>query len=243
MAVSEGRSRPAAFGPSPAELRVVVVVPARDEEQRIGACLDALAAQVEIDPAAYETIVVLDACGDGTEREVEEARRRWPELRLLTLPGPGRGAGPARATGMDVACARLESVGRVDGLLATTDADSVVAPDWIARQLEAIATGAEAIGGEILLDAGEAERLPGTVIRGRDADLVERTRLAQSRGPAEHAHFAGASIGLTPRAYRRAGGMGWLAALEDQELEDRLAGAGRTTATEQRLTANSCSSP
>jgi glucosyl-3-phosphoglycerate synthase len=101
-----------------------------------------------------------------------------------------------------------------------------VALDWIARQLEAIAGGAEAIGGEILLDAVEAERLPGAVIRGREADLIERTRLAQSRGPAEHAHFAGASIGLTPRAYRRAGGMGWLAALEDQELEDRLVDAG-----------------
>ncbi len=225
MAVSEGR-RPAAFGPAAAGLRAVVVVPARDEEERIGACLEALATQVEIDPAAYEAIVVLDACGDGTERQVERARRRWPALRLLVLPGPGRGAGPARATGMDVGCARLESVGSADGLLATTDADSVVAPDWIARQLEAVAAGAEAIGGEILLDAGEAERLPGAVIRGRDADLVERTRLAQSRGPAEHAHFAGASIGLTPGAYRRAGGMGWLAALEDQELEDRLVAAG-----------------
>jgi glycosyltransferase involved in cell wall biosynthesis len=209
-----------------AVLRAVVVVPARDEVERIGACLDALATQVEIDPAAYETIVVLDACGDGTEREVEAARRRWPSHRLLTLPGPARGAGPARATGMDVGCARLESAGRLDGLLATTDADSVVAPDWIARQLEALAAGAEAIGGEILLDAAEAERLPGAVIRGRDADLIERTRLAQSRGPAEHAHFAGASIGLTPRAYRRVGGMGWLVALEDQELEDRLAAAG-----------------
>jgi glycosyltransferase involved in cell wall biosynthesis len=225
MAVSEGR-RPASLGLPSADLRAVVVVPARDEEQRIGACLDALATQAEIDPAAYELIVVLDACGDGTGHQVEEARRRWPDLRLLTLPGPGRGAGPARATGMDVACARLESIGRVDGLLATTDADSVVAPAWIARQLQAIAAGAEAIGGEILLDAGESERLPGAVIRGRDADLIERTRRAQSRGPAEHAHFAGASIGLTPRAYRRAGGMGWLAALEDQELEDRLAAAG-----------------
>ena len=224
MAVSEGRET-GALGPSSTDLRAVVVVPARDEEQRIGACLDALAAQVEIEPAAYETIVVLDACTDATGRQVEEARRRWPELRLFTLPGPGRGAGPARATGMDVACARLESIGRVEGLLATTDADSVVTPDWIARQLEAIAAGAEAIGGEILLDAAEAERLPGAVIRGRDADLVERTHLAQCRGPAEHAHFAGASIGLTPHAYRRAGGMGWLAALEDQELEDRLAAA------------------
>lgn len=225
MALTE-RSQSAAFGPPSAELRAVVVVPARDEEQRIGACLDALATQVEIDPVAYEVIVVLDACGDGTEDQVELARRRWPQLRLLILPGPGRGAGPARATGMDVGCARLESVGGGAGLLATTDADSVVAPDWIARQLEAVGAGAEAIGGEILLDPGEAERLPGAAIRGRDADLVERIRLAQSRGPAEHAHFAGASIGLTPGAYRRAGGMGWLAALEDQELEDRLVAAG-----------------
>jgi glucosyl-3-phosphoglycerate synthase len=129
-------------------------------------------------------------------------------------------------TGMDVACTRLESIGRVDGLLATTDADSVVAPDWIARQLEAIAAGAEAIGGQILLDPGETERLPADVVRRREADLVERTRLARRRGPAEHAHFSGASLGLTPRAYRQAGGMGWLAALEDQELEDRLAAAG-----------------
>jgi glucosyl-3-phosphoglycerate synthase len=215
-----------AFGPVPPELQAVVVVPARDEEQRIGACLDALAGQIEIDPAAYETIVVLDACADGTEREVEAARRRWPAFRLHTLPGPGRGAGPARATGMDVACARLESVGRVEALLATTDADSLVAPDWIARQLEAIAAGAEAIGGEILLDPDEAADLPEDVVRGRDADLLERTRLARARGPADHAHFAGASIGLTPRVYRRTGGMGWLAALEDQELEDRLAEKG-----------------
>jgi len=213
-------------GATAPELRAIVVVPARDEEQRIGACLDALAAQIEIEPAAYETIVVLDDCSDGTEREVEAARRRWPAFRLHTLAGPGRGAGPARATGMDVACARLESVGRVEALLATTDADSLVAPDWIARQLEAIAAGAEAIGGEILLDPGEAARLPAAVLRGRDADLLERTRLAGARGPAEHAHFAGASIGLTPRVYRRTGGMGWLAALEDQELEDRLAEEG-----------------
>jgi glycosyltransferase involved in cell wall biosynthesis len=225
MAVSQGRE-PVALAAPAAELRAVVVIPARDEEQRIEACLEALAAQVEIEPAAYEVVVVLDACSDGTERLVEAARRHWPELRLLTMVGPGRGAGPARATGMDIGCARLESVGRLEGLLATTDADSVVAPDWIARQLEAIDAGAEAIGGEILLDVGEAERLSGEVVRRRDTELGERTALAQARGPAEHAHFAGASIGLTPRAYRQAGGMGWLAALEDQELEDRLAAAG-----------------
>jgi glucosyl-3-phosphoglycerate synthase len=211
--------------PSP-KLRASVVVPARDEEERIGACLDALAGQVGIEPDEYEVIVVLDACTDATGAAVEAAFARWPRLALWTLPGPGRGAGPARAVGMDAACARLEAGGRDAALLASTDADSTVAPDWLARQLEAVAAGAEAIGGEVLLDPADAAALPPAVLRRRDEDLAERTRLASQRGPAEHAHFSGASLGLTPQAYRRAGGLGWLAALEDQQLEDRLVAAG-----------------
>jgi glucosyl-3-phosphoglycerate synthase len=207
-------------------LRAVVVVPARDEEARIGACLEALAGQVEVAPEEFEVIIVLDACVDGTAAAVDAARARLPRLTVHVVPGPGRGAGPARASGMDVGCARLESVGRGDGLIASTDADSVVAPDWIARQLEAIAGGAEAIGGEVLLDPAEAAGLPPGVLAEREAQLAFRTREAAARGPAEHAHFSGASLGVTPRAYRRAGGMAWIAALEDQELEDRLVTAG-----------------
>jgi glucosyl-3-phosphoglycerate synthase len=207
-------------------LRAVAVVPARDEEQRIGACLDALAGQAGVEPDAYEVVVVLDECRDGTAAEVAAARERHPQLRLIELGGPGRGAGPARATGMDLGCSRLEAVGREDGLLASTDADSVVASDWIARQLEAIAAGAEAVGGEVVLDPVEAALLPADVSSRRAAELAERTRLAAARGPAEHPHFSGASLGVTPRAYRLAGGIAWLAALEDQELEDRLAAAG-----------------
>jgi glucosyl-3-phosphoglycerate synthase len=219
-------ARIAALPPPADSVGAVVVVPAHNEEERIGRCLEALACQVEVDPEAYEVIVVLDGCDDATEAAVEAARLRFPEPALHVIAGPRRGAGPARATGMDVGCARLESVGRLDGLLASTDADSRVAPDWIARQLEAIAAGAEAIGGEVLLDPAEAAALPDGVVARREVDLAVRTREAGARGPAEHAHFSGASLGVTPRAYRRAGGMAWLAALEDQELEDRLAAAG-----------------
>jgi glucosyl-3-phosphoglycerate synthase len=219
-------TRAAALPPPAESVRAVVVVPARDEEARIGDCLAALAAQVEIDPDAYEVIVVLDLCEDGTADAVEAFRRRCPAPVVHTVDGPGRGAGAARAAGMDFGCARLESLGRLDGLLASTDADSKVAPDWVVRQLEAIAAGAEAIGGEILLDPTEAAALPDGVLARREADLATRTREAAARGPAEHAHFSGASLGVTPRAYRRAGGMAWMAALEDQELEDRLAASG-----------------
>jgi glucosyl-3-phosphoglycerate synthase len=229
--------------PAPREsVRAVIIVPAHNEELRIGRCLDALAGQVEVAPEEFEVIVVLDACEDGTAAEIEAARLRIGAARsyscrdtgqsdhlgpaIHTVIGPGQGAGPARATGMDIGCARLESLGLSGGLLGSTDADSVVAPDWIARQLEAIGTGAEAIGGEVTLDPAEAADLPPGILAGREAQLAARTREAAARGPAEHAHFSGASLGVTPRAYRQAGGMAWMAALEDQELEDRLAAAG-----------------
>ena len=224
MAVSALPDAPLA--PPMPRLRAAVVVPARDEEQRIGACLDALAAQERLAADEYELIVVLDACEDGTAAAVEAARGRHPELVVHTLIGPGEGAGPARAAGMDVGCARLEAAGAERGLLASTDADTLVAPDWLASQLVSLAAGAEAVGGEIELDPGEAAALPRRVLVGRAAELVERTRQAAARGPAEHAHFSGASLGITPRAYREVGGMARLAALEDQELEDRLAAAG-----------------
>jgi len=209
-----------------AAVRAVVVIPARDEEARIGACLAALAGQLEVGRDEFEAIVVLDRCEDGTQASVDDARASFPDLAIHTVTGPGRGAGAARAAGMDVGCARLESLDRLDGLLASTDADSRVAPDWIARQLEAIEAGAEAIGGEVRLDPIEAATLPDGLLARREEELAARTREAALRGPAEHAHFSGASLGVTPWAYRRAGGMAWLAALEDQELEDRLAAAG-----------------
>ena len=40
------------------DLNAVVVIPARDEAERIGACLRALACQ-SVAPGAFETIVVL----------------------------------------------------------------------------------------------------------------------------------------------------------------------------------------
>lgn len=215
-----------ALPPPAGSVGAIVVVPAHDEEARIAGCLEALAAQVEVAPESFETIVVLDGCRDATAETVAAACVQLPGLTVHVVDGPGRGAGPARASGMDIACARLESLGREDGLLASTDADTIVAPDWIVRQLEAIATGAEAIGGEVILDPTEAAALPEGVLERREADLAARILDAATRGPAEHPHFSGASLGVTARAYRRAGGMAWVAALEDQELEDRLAGAG-----------------
>ena len=106
--------------------------------------------------AVWEVIVVLDACTDDTAGRVAEAAARHPQLPLHVLRGPGRGAGPARRVGMDAAAARLAP----DGLIACTDADSTVAPDWVAAQLAAAAAGARAIGGRIEIAPAEMAALP-----------------------------------------------------------------------------------
>lgn len=206
-------------------LEAIIVVPARDEERLIGPCMAALGCQRGIEPDAYEVIVVLDECRDQTEsvaRRVAAAH----DLQLELLRGAGGGSGAARALGMDRAHQRLLAAGRSGALIATTDADSRVAPDWLAAQLAAVRSGAEAIGGQVKLEEGSARGLEPETIKDRDQRLD--ARLAQVTGPGErqHPHFAGASIGVTAAAYGKAGGMRPLRSLEDEDFGRRLEQAG-----------------
>ena len=207
--------------------RCCVVVPARDEEELIGACLDALAAQRGVAGVVWEVIVVLDACTDDTAVRVAEAAARHPRLPLGILRGPGKGAGPARRVGMDAAAVRLAP----DGLIACTDADSTVAPDWVAAQLAAAAAGAQAIGGRIEIAPAEMARLPPGVARDRLLRQRRRHRLVLADpGPpgstSEHWQFSGASLAVTADVYRRVGGMGPDRALEDEAFERALIAHG-----------------
>jgi glycosyltransferase involved in cell wall biosynthesis len=128
--------------PDPA-LGAIVVVPARDEASRIAGCLQALSAQLDMVPGSYEVIVVLDGCRDDTLQVIQQTARRLrqPTFHTVTLLRPG-GVGRARRLGMDIACQRLMQIGREDGLIASTDADTTVACDWLSAQL-ALAAAAD----------------------------------------------------------------------------------------------------
>ncbi|MGI9183685.1 MAG: glucosyl-3-phosphoglycerate synthase [Solirubrobacteraceae bacterium] len=202
-------------------LSSVVVIPAHDEEATIKACLRALAEQT-VGRHAFETILVLDACQDATRARAGKAAAELG-LAVRMVTGPGHGPGAARRLGMDLAAERLLAAGRPDGLIASTDADSQPAPEWLARQLQHVHAGARAVAGLVELDPDEGTELPVGVRRRRERDAVDRLDRVRELDPAaEHHHFAGASIGITAAAYRHVGGLEPLHALEDAAFATRL---------------------
>jgi glucosyl-3-phosphoglycerate synthase len=207
------------------EIVSVVVVPARDEQEMIGCCLEAIAAQT-VTPRAFETIVVADGCRDRTAGVAREAARALG-LALTVLNGPGAGPGPARRLGMEAAAKRLCALGLGRGLIATTDADSRPAPDWLERQLDHLARGASVVAGLIELDDEDVRALPAAVLRRRQIESQRRMAQVAATDPtASHHHFAGASLGVTADTYRRVGGLGHGRALEDREFAGVLAEHG-----------------
>ncbi len=204
-------------------LDAIVVIPARDEEARIPACLRALAAQTI---SSFETIVVLDACADATAT----VTRRTAEhlgLSVQLISGPGAGSGAARRLGMGLAAERLLDAGMPNGLIACTDADTCPAPDWLERQLAHVRAGASVVAGRVELDPAERRELPDGALRRRERDAVQRLeRVRRVDAGAEHHHFAGASLGVTAGVYRSVGGLEPVSALEDAAFAARLAEHG-----------------
>ncbi len=207
-------------------LAAVVVIPARDEAEHLPACLGALSVAIaEVTEPVIVTLVD-DASRDAT-REVARAHAGRLGLDLDVVDGPGEGVGAARRAGMDHAAALLLDAGRRDGLIACTDADTCVAPDWLGQQLQLSATGVEAIAGDIDLNPAALDGLPPEAMQRRAQRAtarLERTRLTAP--DAEHHHAGGASLAVTADAYLRVGGLEPLNALEDAAFAARLAHHG-----------------
>ena len=215
--------------------RMSVIVPARDEEETIGAALDALARQLtltgeRLDPRSYEVIVLANNCRDRTAAIARSIREHHPELVLhvveVTLPRAEAHAGSARAMLMDEAHARLRAAGCTRGIIASTDGDTRVAATWLAATLAEIERGADAVGGRIIVDREELRRLG----PGRASHLLDvgyRHLVAEIDAyldpdpfdpwPRHYQHF-GASMAVTADAYARCGGLPAEPVMEDVAL-------------------------
>jgi len=121
--------------------KVSVIVPAYNEERRLGSTLASIAEYFEANGDEYEVLVVDDGSLDGTPRLVKEFENQFPRIHLLTYPR-NRGKGYAVRFGMRNARGEF---------LLFDDADGASPIAEIERLLAAIAAGADiAIGSRAL---------------------------------------------------------------------------------------------
>ena len=222
-----------------ASLGAIAAIPVRDEQDRIESCLDALLAQRDISgrpfpPGALGLVLLLNNCSDRTEAI---ARGRLAAsgapfaLVNVALPPSQANAGFARRLALDLAALWLERMNRRGGVLLTTDADSRVPPQWLARKLAAIHAGCGAVAGRVTLEPAEEGLLPRALMRRTASESAyERTLLALSARIDPIAHdpwpnhwsASGASYGVTLDAYHTIGGLPCPASGEDRALADAL---------------------
>lgn len=181
---------------------IAVIVPAHNEAQAMGPCLSAIAvaaADPRLDGEEVLVVVALDACDDATAAVCEAHG-------VVTVVVHARCVGSARAAAAELA------LGRGARWLACTDADTVVPPDWLWRQL---CCGADAFCGVVEV----VEWL----------DYPDRVRTAFSASEAVrdgHRHVHGANLGMRASAYLAAGGFPPLRSGEDVALVEAMSANG-----------------
>ena len=109
------------------QLRLSVLIPARNEERRLPACLDSLSAQ---SLKNLEILVLDDNSDDGTASVVREFAQKDPRIRLIV----GKQL-PPKWVGKNWACHQLAQHARSEWLLFT-DADTVHHPQALESALK-----------------------------------------------------------------------------------------------------------
>jgi glycosyltransferase involved in cell wall biosynthesis len=194
-----------------------VVIPARDEADRVDRCLAAVTESVrELDgrlagPGVdVRIVVVVDGCRDGTADRVAQ----WPTVSLVDCTA-GR-VGVARSAGIGELLTVLgrSGVPLAGTWIANTDADSEVPPGWLSTHAAAARRGAAMLLGTVRPDSAEL-----------DAALERRWFRSHRLGDG-HSHVHGANLGVRADWYRRVGGFPPVARNEDVALAAAVDAAG-----------------
>ncbi len=196
---------------------VGVVVPARDEEDRIGGCVASIRRALAAVPVASAVCVVLDRCTDATAARAAAAHRGPGSLDLLAHHAPGT-VGALRNRGVDRLLRRLDAYPPSGVWLLSTDADTTVDPGWVADHLRHAADGAHAVAG--LADLDDADGLTPAARRAYGRILGDGTR-----GDG-HTHVYGANLGIRADTFRSVGGFPHVRHGEDHGLVARVRAGG-----------------
>lgn len=179
-----------------------IIIPAHNEAEQIKACI--LAAQraalhpgLENEPG--HVVVAIDACSDDTE---VIARACGADVVIVDA----KKVGIARAAGAAFA------IDRGARWLAFTDADTIVAEDWLVQQLRC---NADAVCGVISINDWTGH-----------SDAVRQDFVNTYCDADGHRHIHGANLSVSAQAYVRVGGFAPLDSDEDVTFVRALVAAG-----------------
>jgi glycosyltransferase involved in cell wall biosynthesis len=170
------------LGKLPQSRLLVVAVPAHNEASCIADCLAALALQRDeagapITRGSLEILVFANSCSDETVSLARTASQSSPHPVTVIeeeMPPGQLNAGWARKRAMDLAAIRLAEAAPIHGIILTTDADSRVAPTWLAATMREFENGADCVAGYIDAIPAEYVTLGG--------DFLARSTLGAIRG-------------------------------------------------------------
>jgi dolichyl-phosphate beta-glucosyltransferase len=126
-------------------LDLTVVIPAFDEEARLGPTIERLGAFLLAGPWRWEIVVVDDGSRDGTAALVLRLAARLPGLRLV-VGGSNRGKGHAVRVGMRAALGAVRVMYDADGSTPATELPRLLAAIQAGA---AVAIGSRYLGGAV----------------------------------------------------------------------------------------------
>ena len=224
--------------PAPSKkVRVIVTIPANNEESTITACLNSLAAQfamahIGIDHGLYEVLVLCHNCTDSTAAICRRFRSDNPFFRLsfIEVDRPEvNNVGAVRRVLMHVAAGRLSAD---EGYIATTDADTLAGPYWIANLLGYLDSGYGMVCGRIDIDFQDLSGNARRTLEQKQRYFDLRTELEHLISPdftdplPRHAHNSGPNLAVRRDVYLEIGGMPPKGFLEDIALYDAVCSTG-----------------
>ncbi|MGI4731852.1 MAG: glycosyltransferase [Janthinobacterium lividum] len=194
---------------------IAIGIPVRDEEALLPRLLQALSRQREVDPETVTVAFLLDGCTDASEAVV----RGW-DAPFATLVSSIARAEPNAGRARRAAMTMAEASGAAR--LATTDADSAPAPDWLASIGRALAD-ADVVAGRIVRSPERPDPAQDAVERYYDRLHAHRREIdpvAWDPAPGHH-HTGGANLAFRAEAYRALGGFDPVPCGEDALIVDR----------------------
>ncbi|MGF1596998.1 MAG: glycosyltransferase [Acidimicrobiales bacterium] len=205
---------------------VAIVVPARDEADRIGACLRSVLDALDGAGGRRVEIIVVDDASEDETAAVAAATLAGTTTESVILRADARQAGAARIVGLGHVVRRTAHPSRT--WILCTDADCVVPPSWIGRQLVHAEAGAPAVAGVVsLLDDADGRRIGSAWQRDYGPTIAP---------DGTHPHVHGANLGFRLDAYLAVGGFRRIDHAEDTELWRMLRAAGLAPVADAAIT-------